>query len=209
MSEEVRITIFIVLCLLLAVLFGALFFFRPLRKLYYHRRPKEFFYRKVYDVTRNGDYFLLNDLSITLGNKQTATIDHLMGGDKFIYVFMDFYCEGALSASPSDSKWIYYRKDGKKLEIQNPLVVARDVLVRLTMQTGINSSFLVGIVLINDDCFVNAFENHEGDVQLIPLSKLQKVIDSYESRALAPFAPKELRQVIHDLYEIKGKKEKE
>ena len=209
MPQEVKTTIFIVLCVLLTLLFVALFFDMPIRKIYYHPRPKEFFYRKIMNVVRNGDYYLLNDLNLSLGGGQSAVIDHLMGGDKYIYVFMDFYCEGALSASPNDSKWVYYRKDGKKTFIQNPLIVAKNALIRLTMQTGINSSYLVGIVLINDDCFVNAFQNNDNDIQLVPLGKLQKMVDSYESRPLQPFAPKELRQVIHDLYELNAKKEAE
>jgi len=205
MPFEVKVVIFIIACLLLAVLFFLLFFYKPLRKLYYRHAQKEFFYRKVMKVVRNGDYYLLNGLRLSLGSGQYVVIDHLIGGDKYIYVLMDFYCEGALSVMPFDSKWVSYRKNGMKTEIANPLIAVRNVLVRLAMQTGISSSFLVGIVLINDDCFVNAFHNNEDDVQLIPLSKLQKVIDSYEAHSLAPFVPKELRQVIHDLYEIGNK----
>lgn len=205
MPFEVRVTVYIVLAVLLAILFFILFFYKPLRKAYYRHAPKEFFYRKIMKVVKNGDYYLINNLKIELGQKQVAIVDHLVGGDKFIYVITDFYCEGALSASPNDSNWNYYRKDGKKAMIPNPLVAARNVMVRLTMQTGINSSYLIGIVLINDDCFVNAFHNIEGDVQLVPLSKLQKFVDSCESRPLGQFAPKELHQVIWDLNELNEK----
>lgn len=205
MPREVRITIFIVLVLLVAIFYFALFFYKPLRKIYYHHRPKEFFYHKIMKVVRNGDFYLLNNLELSLGDKDKAVIDHLMCGDKYLYVMMDFYCEGALSASPSDSRWIYYRKDGKKEEVSNPLIIAKNALMRLAMQTGINNRFFIGLVLINDDCFVNPFKNEDNDVLLVPLSKLQKVVDKYEASEVNGFVPKELYQVVHDLYELNQK----
>lgn len=205
MPVEVRITLYIILALFALVLLSALFLYKPIRRFYYHRHPKEFFYRKISAVVRNGDYYLVNDIHLSLGGGQSAVIDHLIGGDKYIYLINDCYCEGALSASPTDNRWVYFRKDGKKEEIISPLRTMQNAMTRLTMQTGINSSFLVGIVLLNDDCFINSFQNGNGDLLLVPLSRLQKVVDSFEDRPLSPFAPKELRQVIHDIYELNQK----
>lgn len=208
MPFEVRVTLFILLTLLAILLLAALFLYKPLKKIYYHRHPKEYFYRKINSIVRDGDYYLVNDIHLSLGGGQSAIIDHLVGGDKFLYLINDCYCEGALSAAPADSRWIYYRKDGKKEEIASPLLTMRNAMVRLTMQTGINSSFLVGIVLVNDDCFINGFQNGKGDILLVPRKRLAKVIESYEGRVLAPFTPENLRQVIHDIYELNssGKK---
>jgi hypothetical protein len=64
---------------------------------------------------------------------------------------------------------------------------------------------MVGIVLLNDNCFVNAYPSEEGDSILVPVSKLEKVVRAYEKKDVKPFVKSELWQIIHDLHELNGK----
>jgi len=178
------------------------FLYQPIQKLYYHRHPKEYFYRKIMSVVKAHDFYLINNLKVRVPGGKDSLIDHLIGGEKYIYALSDCYCEGALTALPSDRRWVYYRKDGKKEEIPSPVFTMHESLTRLSMQAHIEANCLIGIVLINDDCFMNAYQNTNQDVVLVPRSRLAKVIDFYESQSLAPFPPETLRQFIHDIHEL-------
>lgn len=205
MSFEVRETLYIVVAIIAGCAFFLWFFYSPIRHFVCRHNLPKMFYHRVMKVARDGDYYLLNNLTLKIGGSDFVKIDHVLGGDKYLYVIIDHYYEGALRANLGDDRWVYYKRGGKKSEIPNPLFGVKAAMERLSIESGIASSFLVGICLINDDCFVNSFENAEGEVQFVPLSKLEKVIAAYEKKNVSPFVKKELWQTIHDLHELSEK----
>jgi hypothetical protein len=205
MPSEVKLVIFIIAASVVGLLFLAWFFYRPLKTFIWRHNVARMFFQRVMKVARDGDYYLVNNLILPIGEVQTVTINHLLAGDKFIYVITDCYFEGALNVKPSDPGWVYYKKGERKENVPNPLFANRFALERLSIASGINSSFLVGIVLINDDCFLNEYSNSEGDPLLVPVGKLEKVIAAYEKKEVPPFVKNELWQTIHDLHELGSK----
>ncbi len=207
MPFQVRLTIFIVGAALAGAAFLLWFLYRPLKRFLGRHNLSHVFFNGVMKVARNGDYYLLNDLNLKIGGEDYLKIDHVLGGDKFIYVITDEYYEGAINAKPGDNRWVYYKKGGTKCDIPNPLLYNKLAMDRLSLQSGISSAFLVGIVLINDDCFVNAYENQDGEVLLVPVSKLGKVVEGYEKKDIQPFVKNELWQTVHDLHDLSVKEE--
>jgi hypothetical protein len=203
MSQEVKLTLFIVLAVLASLLFMVWFFYAPIKKIVWRRAHDKLFYRKALKVSRDGDFYLLNDLVLKTGTASSVTIDHLIGGDKYIFVITDRYYDGALNAKANDPSWFYYQKGGKKIDIPNPLLENRFAMDRLSIASGINTSFMVGIVLVNDDCFLNPFESDESESLLVPVSQLEKLVFLYEKKEnVKPFVKKELWQTIQDLHEL-------
>ena len=94
-------------------------------------------------------------------------------------------------------------KDDKKFEIANPLQVVAHSMTKLSSLSGISSEFLVGIVLINDDCNVVSIENGSSPVNIVRLRELSKFIGEYEKRPVKPFVSRQLWQAIQDLHTIK------
>lgn len=206
MPNEVRLTIFVLLIILLVVAFFFLFFFNPIRRLYYKKNKLRYFYNAVMRVARNGDYYLVNNLTLKVGSKDSVRINHIIGGDKYIYVITDRYFEGAVNVKPNDQKWVNYVKGNKKRDVVNPLYENRFAVDRLSLESGINSSFLIGIVLINSDCFLSQYQNSKGNSLLVPANKLEKVVTSFEKKEdVTPFVKKQLWQTIHDLAELRSK----
>lgn len=205
MPYQVRLTIFICASVIVGLAFFVWFFYAPIKRLVWRRNLAELFYAKVMKVARDGDYYLINKVSVKRGGSGSLLIDHILGGDKYIYVITDCYFEGAINAKSDDQRWVYFKKKGLKEDIVNPLSVNQFALESLSMQSGISSSFLVGIVLINDDCFVNRFDNGDPSSLLVPVSKLEKVVGAVEAKNVTPFVKKELWQTIHDLYELSEK----
>lgn len=205
MPFEVKLTIFIVAAVFVAVLLGIWFFYTPLKKRKFRHAPKEAFYKTVRKVADDGDYYLVNNVKFDMGDGTIINIDHLLGGDKFLYVIMDRYFEGAINATAEDFYWVYYLKDHKntlKKEIPSPLIETKNIVNRLSLVSGLQINYLVGIVLINKDCFVSRFENVEGEVQLVPTNRLLEVISSYESKEVEAFNGEDLHRVIHEIHDL-------
>jgi hypothetical protein len=202
MPEEVKLCIYIVAAVFAGLGLGAWFFYIPLKRFFWRHNQGRMFYNRVMKVARDGDYYLLNNIKMAVGDHHEVTINHLLGGDKFIYVITDCYYEGALLVKPSDPTWVHYKSQEKKENIINPLRENYFALQRLSVVSGINTSFLVGIVLLNDDCFITDYANSDNDALLVPLSKLEKIVTAYEKKDVDPFVKKELWQIIHDLHDL-------
>ena len=203
MPYEVKITIFTLLALL--VFGGILFWFLfPLvRKKLFSSRYKRFYYDYVNHVVKYNDFYLINNLAFDVGDAQTLNIDHLIGGDKYIYVIIDYYGDGGIRIEPLKPISYVYKKDDKKFEIANPLQVVAHSMNKLSSLSGISSEFLVGIVLLNDDCNVVSVENSSSPVNIVRLRELSKFIENYEKRPVKPFVSRQLWQAIQDLHTIK------
>ena len=203
MPYEVKFTIFILLAIF--VFGGILFWFlSPLiRRKLFSSRYKRFYYDYVNHVVKYNDFYLINNLAFDVGDAQTLSIDHLIGGDKYIYVIIDYYVNGGIKIDPLQPISYVYKKDDKKFEIANPLQVVAHSMTKLSSLSGISSEFLVGIVLINDECNVVSIENGSSPVNIVKLRELSKFIGEYEKRPVKPFVSRQLWQAIQDLHTIK------
>lgn len=200
MPYEVRLTIYIVTAVFLAAALFLLFFLTPIRKHRARKDPCRLFYRKIRSIVLDHDFYLINKVKMEEGG-YTLSVDHLVGGDKFIYLIFDLYCEGGISFEMNDRKWIVYEKKGKRY-IDNPLEAAEGTLGKLSARSGIDPSFFVAIVAVNDDCFLSPFENRSQGPYLVPLSRLRETIERIESRPEHPLEKDELKQTIRDFYTL-------
>lgn len=200
MPELVRIIIFVIVAIALGVALFLLFFLMPIKRALQKKNLAKLFYPKVMKVARDNDYYLINNLALDVGKKEPLLIHHLVAGDKFIYVITDVFYEGAVNTNKEDNRWIYYYKKGSKGSVPNPLKINEFALETLSIQSGIAPSYLVGLVIVNNDCYENA---QEGEEQLlVPIRNLEKVIASYESRDVKPFVKEELWQTVKDLHDL-------
>ncbi len=206
MAFEVKVTIFIVTAILVGVALLFWFFYKPIKRFIFRNSPNEGFYQKIIKIVRNGDYYLINNFEVEIEKGKIMKIDHIIGGNKYIYIITDRYFDGTIVGEAVDDWWLYFTKGRKdavvKTEIVNPLMETKNMIVRLGIQRSLPMEYVVGIVLINDDCFVTGFKNVPGAVQLTTYSQLEKVINKYESEDIGDINSKDLHKAIHDLYEI-------
>jgi hypothetical protein len=200
----VRLTIFIISAILAGALFFLLFFYKPLKRNIWRKNVARMFYNKVNRINLDNDYFLLNDLLLNLSGEYFH-IDHVLGGEKYIYVITDKFYEGAIVPSTHDPSWTYYTMKERKQMISNPLLDNRSYIDRLSIVSLVDKRLMIGIVLVNDDCFVAPYTNEPGSSQLIPLSKLEKTIQFYESQDVVPLDQEELRHMFVDLHNLSGR----
>ena len=205
MTQTAKLAIWIILFVLIVIFFAVWIFYGPFKRWYTRKDPRKAYYHKIRSIADLRDYYLINEFYLFLKEKSSIRIDHLLAGDKYVYLIFDYYFSGAMDANAIDDYWLYHRADGTKERIPNPIHEAETMLGRFSLRCQIPSDLLVAIVLINDDCFFTPFKNEEKAPTLVPISKLGKVIASYEGRDIKPLSRGELAQVIKKLAAMKEK----
>ena len=197
MPYNVRLTIYIVICVIVgcAVLFMLLY--GPVRRFLCRHFLVHVYYHKVKRVVYDNDYLLINDFMNKISSKESFTIDHLMAGDKFFYVIRDRYYPGAIAAKEDDPKWIYY-KGKKKGPINNPLLLNKVRMERLALLANMDPKYFISIVLVNDDCLMTPMENTHPDSFLVSLSRFPALIKALESSDVAPLNKETVNAAMKD-----------
>ncbi len=202
MPHEVRLTLWIVSAVLV---FAGLAFWIIYPRVK-HRLSQENYKRFDYDViarlVKNNDYYLINSFTFETGSTPLV-IDHLIGGDKYLYVVIDYFIPGTLEVDPRLKYAMVYRKGNEKLEMLSPYEMVRAAIERLSTLSGIPSEYIVGIALINDDAVVLGNAHPSADLYLSTPHQIGKIIRSYEKRDVKPFVSSQLWQAIQDLHAIK------
>jgi hypothetical protein len=202
MPHEVRLTLWIVSAVLV---FAGLAFWIIYPRVK-HRLSQENYKRFDYDViarlVKNNDYYLINSFTFETGSTPLV-IDHLIGGDKYLYVVIDYFIPGTLEVDPRLKYAMVYRKGNEKLEMLSPYEMARADIERLSTLSGSPSEYIVGIALINDDAVVLGNAHPSADLYLSTPHQIGKIIRSYEKRDVKPFVSSQLWQAIQDLHAIK------
>ncbi|MCQ2742911.1 MAG: hypothetical protein MJ239_06450 [Bacilli bacterium] len=204
-SYNVQITAFIVACVFFGLLFLFIFLHGPVKTYLYSHHTIRMYYKTVRKVAYDGDYYLINkwEYSLDSGKKSGVHINHLLFGDKFIYVIKDAYFHGAVKANADDPSWVNFYTKKKKKYIDNPLIKNKIRADRISIASGLDRNYFVSVTLVNDDCMLTPLENKEGGNFLVPLSHFQKFIEANESRKdVHPFSAEELSIAVRDLDEL-------
>lgn len=201
MDYSVKLTIYILSAI---TVFGLLVFwivYSPIKHYLWSTKSKDMFYKKVYNVARNLDLYLVNGLDIKVGDEIHAHIDHLIGGDKYLYLITTYYYDGCLEARGDDRSWIYYAKNGTKSNVSNLIFANQKTVNAFSIRTGFPSNMIKGIVVVNDDCFVNRNDSQVGENALSTISSLENIVAQYEQSDVGSFNAEQLKQVIRDLHD--------
>lgn len=196
----IMISAFIVLFMLIYPFAKARYDFKNFQKIYY----KEI--KKIADLN---DYYLINKLSIRNNNQLICRIDHVLFGDKYIYVIKDRYYRGTICGSANDNAWLFYTKGDATIEIQNPMKVNEKRVDKLSLATQIDMSFFISIVIINDNCVIKNSQDLMRDNNFIVSKKnLKKLIKTIEKRNVSKMDPKQLEYAVQDISRLYGQSQK-
>lgn len=173
---------------------GILVFF-PIRKLVNKTRFAYLFYKKVRKIAIDRDYYLINQFVFYTDEKNTETIDHILFGNKFIYLITSQYYDGDLVGKQSDHSLIMVNKKGAKTYCDNPVERSRFLMSRLSMSTGIETVLMIGIVLVNDNCKL-AIDSKSKQFYVIQRNRLPALIKAIESRKIGNINANELEELV-------------
>ena len=173
-----------------------------------HYRKKHFqihFYKRVYQVALDNDYYLVNQFVFKIDNSKMAAVDHILFGEKYIYVISSHYYEGDLVGKYQDKSLVFISHKGKKCYTDNPYMQSKNLASKLSSLTGIDASMLIGIILINDDCKV-AVESNSKQFYIIQRKRFASLIKAIESRPVEKINDAQLSKAVQSIAKLNKRK---
>ena len=147
------------------------------------------------------DFPLLSNVIIQVREDKFIKIEHILFGNKYIYVISSKCYYGYLCANADDGKWLLYRKD-KLIHLDNPLKINEKrvrILANLldeTMDNFVNVVFLSRPVVVSKMVLSKPGE-------LILLEKnFARRIEKYEKKCvLNSFSSKSIEEATQKIYD--------
>src|SRR5574344_3015709 len=134
--------IFIVVASVVGLLIIGALLFRPIKKVIYKKKYINIYGRIIYQLVLDNDFFLINQLVLKLDDNNEMHIDHVIFGEKYIYVIKDRYYNGKIEGKPLDESWVF--RNGKKSKyVDNPLILNSLRIEKLSLLSGIDKSFFI------------------------------------------------------------------
>lgn len=196
---------FIIIAICIVALIIVLILFFTLRKVYQKKKYKETFGKTVYKVALYGDYYLINDFIVYVGTNKGRKINHILFGDKYVYVIMSRFYDGNLKGNEKDASLYLINKDGHKAFIDNPLLDTYSIVKRVSIDQDIPLDLLVGITLVNNDAKIDIDETDKYNY-IIPVNKLETLVNQIEKRNVPNIKPDELQRCVKAFDEANRKR---
>ena len=147
------------------------------------------------------DFPLLSNIVIQVREDKFIKIEHILFGNKYIYVINSKCYYGYLCANADDGKWLLYRKD-KLIHLDNPLKI-NDKRVRIlanlldeTMDNFVNVVFLSRPVVVS-----KMVVSKPGELILLEKNFARR-IEKYEKKCvLNSFSSKSIEEATQKIYD--------
>ncbi len=185
------------------IIFLAIFI--PIHKKRVKTKYNEIYYKKIYKIAMQGDYFLINNFKFSLDDSQVAKIDHILFAEKYIYIINDFYYPGNLMGKEDDKSFILINEKGKKFYTDNPLINSQRIINSLSLLTGIDKTMFIGLILVNKNCSCN-IKFTTKTLYLVKYSLARKLIKSIESRDIGTINQDQLGQAVAAINKLNRRK---
>lgn len=175
-----------------------------------HREKKhfrEYCYKAIYKIAFDEDYYLINDMMFRVDPSKIGKIDHILFGNKYIYIINDAYFEGDLTGKESDQSLIFIDNKGKKCYTDNQYTISKSIVKSLSDSTGIGMDLLIGIIVVNNNCKIS-IETNSKQFYIIQKNKLKRLIRAIESRSVGNINASQLEALVKAIDKLNRKKKK-
>ena len=189
---------FVIIVPIIVFLFLVICLYFPISGAYRRKYFQIHFYKQVYRVALDNDYYLINQYVFKVDSSKNATVDHILFGNKYIYTIISKFYQGDLIGKYADKSLIFISHKGKKCYTDNPYNEAKFLTSKLSSSTGIDASLMIGIVLINDDCKV-AVQSESKQFYIIQRKRLPALIKAIESRPVESINQTQLEKAVQSI----------
>lgn len=169
---------------------------------------KYFYYKRLYKIAMDKDYYLINDFLFKIDDSHVGRIDHILFADKYIYIMTDSYFNGDIIGKEDDKSVIVLGRDGKKYYDDNPLITNKKLINKLSLITGINPALLIGICIINDNCRYG-IQTSSKSFYYIQSNKLKALVKAIESRQVGAINKEQLASAVKSIDKLNRRKRSE
>lgn len=194
-SQTLYISLAIIGVLVVIFLICLLYF----RNIYRNKHARELTYLKLSKICEHNDYLLLNDYHIDFDDKNKGLIDHLVISNKYIIIISVFSISGVLSGKFQGEELVNVNKKGTSI-VANPINYNINLAKRLALFNDLNTSFLKGLVVINNDSFIK-IEGHNEQFKIIKRKELNKTIKEFDKENIKNLNEESVIKFINKLNE--------
>ena len=189
---------FVIIVPIILFFFLVICLYFPISGAYRRKYFQIHFYKQVYRVALDYDYYLINQFVFKVDSSKNATVDHILFGNKYIYTIISKFYQGDLIGKYADKSLIFISHKGKKCYTDNPYNEAKFLTSKLSSSTGIDASLMIGIVLINDDCKV-AVQSESKQFYIIQRKRFPALIKAIESRPVESINQTQLEKAVQSI----------
>ena len=189
---------FIIIVPIIVLVFVAILLYFPISRSYYRKHFQIHYYKRIYRVALDNDFFLINQFVFKVDATKVANVDHLLFGNKYIYVLSSKYYHGDLVGKYHDKSLIFISHRGKKCYTDNPYNQVKLLASKLSSSTGIDASLMIGIILVNDDCRV-AVQSDSKQFYIIQRKRFASLIKAIESRPVEEINQQQLAKAVQSI----------
>lgn len=194
-SQTLYISLAIIGVLVVIFLICLLYF----RNIYRNKHARELTYLKLSKICEHNDYLLLNDYHIDFDDKNKGLIDHLVISNKYIIIISVFSISGVLSGKFQGEELVNVNKKGTSI-VANPINYNINLAKRLALFNDLNTSFLKGLVVINNDSSIK-IEGHNEQFKIIKRKELNKTIKEFDKENIKNLNEESVIEFINKLNE--------
>ena len=194
-SQTLYISLAIIGVLVVIFLICLLYF----RNIYRNKHARELTYLKLSKICEHNDYLLLNDYHIDFDDKNKGLIDHLVISNKYIIIISVFSISGVLSGKFQGEELVNVNKKGTSI-VANPINYNINLTKRLALFNDLNTSFLKGLVVINNDSSIKIV-GHNEQFKIIKRKELNKTIKEFDKENIKNLNEESVIKFINKLNE--------
>lgn len=199
--------IFLIVTPIVVIALVVFFIVLPVNRKREKNQFREYCGKAIYKIAFDEDYYLINDMRFKVDSGKVAKIDHILFGNKYIYIINDAYYEGDLTGKEIDKSLILIDRKGKKFYTDNQYLVSKSIIKALTDSTGISNDLLIGIVVVNNNCKIN-IETNNKQYYIIQKNKLKRLIRAIESRPVGNMNAAQLDNLVKAIDKLNRTKKK-
>lgn len=180
--------------------------YRPIKRNYMKNNYIKSYGDLIYKIALDNDYYLINELLLKLDDNNSVHIDHILFGEKFIYLIKDRYYDGFIEAKERDKSWVFTSRNRERKFIDNPLINNSIRVKRFASLAGLNESYIYSIVVVNDDCHIEEFAILDSKTRLVKKNQLVRTIQTIESQNILPLNDVQMRLAVKDIARLNKNK---
>ena len=198
------IALFISLAVLLVLVILFIIFYPRIIRRRYKKNYVSIYGKKIYRYALHNDLYLINELELKCNDDQHITIDHLLFGNKYIYVILDYYLPGLIEAKINDQSFLYtsMEKNAQKVYIDNLLLRNENITKKLAFNLGLNPSLFVSLSLVDNDSEFKELKIDKKDNYMIHIANFKKLLDKLEARNVPPLNDDQLKYTVKDVFKL-------
>lgn len=158
------------------------------------------FSRQIHQYARKNDYLLINNVLLPLGKGKYFRIDHLLFGDRYIYVIASKLYRGQLTGTYEDSQWLL--KDEHQMKtMDNPLKMNHQRAGWLSQMLSLPEDRFINLVVIAKTAVFDKIPSDSTRDVAFAEKDLARIINLFEKSVEMPkMAPAEIESLTQKVF---------